>query len=218
MNHSYSENGRGADQTRNTQLANTVESHFGLVRSQARYMLNCNKNRLGLTEDELVSAGNLGLLNAILHYNSEGNASFSTYATKCIRNAMLAEIRKWHPCHTVEEQEIENGTPVVVKKKEDLFVSIEDLGYYPTQSVNCDWEAEEYELFETLHEALAILNDKERRIIRAKFGFDGEAMKLHEIADEYGVSIQAIHNCYKNAISKLRDFFGGDNSPYSMCA
>lgn len=218
MNHSYSENGRGANQTRNTQLTNTVESHLKLVRSQARYMLNSNKNRLGLTEDELVSAGNLGLLRAILHYNIQSNASFNTYATKCIRTAMLAEIRKWHPCHTVEEQEIVNGIPLIVKKNEELFVHIEDLGYYPTQSVNCDWEAEEVDLYETLHEALTILNDKERRIIRAKFGFDGEAMKLHEIADEYGVSIQAIHKCLNKALSKLRDFFGGDNSPYAMCA
>jgi RNA polymerase sporulation-specific sigma factor len=218
MNHSYSENGRGANQTRNTQLTNTVESHLELVRSQARYMLKCNKNRLGLTENELVSAGSMGLLRAILGYDSERNVSFNTYATKCIRTAMLAEINKWHHCHTIEEQEIVNGEPLIIKKNEELFVHIEDLGYYPTQSVNCDWEAEEVDLYETLHEALDILSEKERRIIRAKFGFDGEAMKLHEIANEYGVSIQAVHKCLNKALSKLRDFFGGNNSPYAMCA
>ena len=50
MKNSYSINGRGAYQTRNTQLANLVESNLELVESLAEKMMNRNLHRSSLTE------------------------------------------------------------------------------------------------------------------------------------------------------------------------
>ena len=218
MKDSFSINGRGAYQTRNTQLANLVESNLELVESLAEKMMNRNLHRSSLTVDDLVSAGYEGLLEAAFNYDSERNVYFKTYATKCIWNTMVAEINRWFPSYTIEVVEIMNGKPVFVKKKEDLFTRVDDSEDYPTPSVCCDWEAEEASLFETLDDALAHLENKERRLIRARLGYDGKEMKFREIADECGVSTQAVHKHYNNTVSKLRTFFEDANSSYAMCA
>jgi RNA polymerase sigma factor (sigma-70 family) len=114
--------------------------------------------------------------------------------------------------------EINNGEPVFVKKKEDLYTRVEDSEDYPTPSVCCDWEAEEASLYDTLDDALAHLENKEKRLIRARLGYDGKEMKFHEIADEYGVSTQAVHKRYNSTVSKLRTFIEDANASYAMCA
>jgi DNA-directed RNA polymerase specialized sigma24 family protein len=131
---------------------------------------------------------------------------------------MVAEINWWFPGHSIEIVEIVNGVPVYVKKKEDLFSRVGESECYPNLSVCCDWKTEEDSLYETLDDALSHLDNKERRLICAKFGYDGKEMKLREMADENGVSVQAIHKRCNNTVSKLRTFFEGANSSYSMCA
>ena len=222
MNHSYTHNvgttNRGAVLTRKSQQDCLIESHLDLVDTLAEKLMKRNSHRCSLTESDLVNAGYEGLAVAAYHYDGERNVSFKTYATKCIWNTMVAEIRKWFPSHTIEVVEIVNGKPVLVKKEEDLFARVDDSKGYPTPLVCCDWEAEETSLYETLDEALDHLGNKERRLIRAKMGYDGKEMRLREIADECGVSTQAIHKRYNHTVSKLRTFFEGANSPYAMCA
>ncbi len=50
-----------------------------------------------LSTDELISAGNEGLVQAALRYDSNSGASFSTFAYYRIRGAMLDAIRAAHP-------------------------------------------------------------------------------------------------------------------------
>lgn len=222
MNHSYSSNvgtmNRGASLTRNTQQDFLAVSHLDLVESLAKKMMNMNQHRSSLTMDDLVSAGDEALFEAARHYDSSRNVSFKTYATKCVWNAMVEEIHHWFPNHTIQVVEIVNGVPAYVNKKEDLFTRVDDSEGYPTPSVCCDWEAEENSLYETLDDAMEHLENKERCLIHAKFGYDGREMKLREMADEYGVSIQAVHKRCNNTVSKLRTFIDDANSPYSMCA
>ena len=69
--------------------AELVERHKPLVTREARpYFL-----RGGEMED-LVEEGMFGLLSAIRTYKEGENASFSTYATTCIRNTIFEAIRK----------------------------------------------------------------------------------------------------------------------------
>ena len=218
MIHSYSENGIGANLPLNTQQKHLIESHFDLVKSLARKMMNRNRHRASLSENDLISAGDVGLIEAAYHYDSKRNYSFNAYVTKCIWNAMVAEINWWFPSHSIEIVEIVNGVPVYVKKKEDLFSRVGESECYPNPSVCCDWKTEEDSLYETLDEALSYLDNKERRLICAKFGYEGKEMKLREMADENGVSVQAIHKRCNNTVSKLRTFFEGANPSYSMCA
>lgn len=50
---------------------------------------------LGLPLGDLISAGWLGLMHAVHHYDPARDARFSTYASPCISGTILREIRAW---------------------------------------------------------------------------------------------------------------------------
>lgn len=69
-----------------------IERHVPLVRYFARRFAGCQGS--GLQREELVSAGVLGLLDAVEAYDPERGYRFSTFAAPRIRGAMLDELRR----------------------------------------------------------------------------------------------------------------------------
>lgn len=69
-----------------------LTQHIGLVHHVARQMANRLSTQADL--DELISAGSLGLLQAVDSFDRKRGLSFSTYAVPRIRGAMLDELRK----------------------------------------------------------------------------------------------------------------------------
>src|SRR5687768_930380 len=66
--------------------------HLGLVHHVARQMANRLSTQADL--DELISAGSLGLLQAVDAFDHARGLSFSTFAVPRIRGAILDELRK----------------------------------------------------------------------------------------------------------------------------
>lgn len=61
---------------------------------------------------------------------------------------------------------------------------------------------------EGLHNALAQLDDRSRRIVETRWLADDGGLTLHELAAEYGVSAERIRQIEAKAMLKLRDFLG----------
>ena len=194
----------------NAYQSHLVETHHSLVSSMAESLLSLQTGHLGLTKSDLTGAGYEALISAACHYDSTRNASFKTYASKCIWHAMVAEIEQLFPSQTIVNQ---NG-----KVKELRFIHDETINSDLTVRFCCNWEAEQAWQLETLNEAIATLKPKEQFLIRCYFGFDNKPMKLEEIANRLNVSTTAVHKRLKNAIGKLRTFIEGASSPYRMCA
>lgn len=194
----------------NAYQSHLVETHHSLVNSMAESLLSLQTGHLGLTKSDLTGAGYEALISAACHYDSTRNASFKTYANKCIWHAMVAEIEQLFPSQTIVNQ---NG-----KVKELRFIHNETINSDLTVRFCCNWEAEQAWQLETLNEAIATLKPKEQFLIRCYYGFDNKAMKLEEIANRLNVSTTAVHKRLKNAIAKLRTFIEGASSPYRMCA
>jgi RNA polymerase sigma factor (sigma-70 family) len=57
---------------------------------------------------------------------------------------------------------------------------------------------------EQLRALLSRLTDREREIVRARFGFDGEAAKLAQIGERLGVSAERVRQIEERALAKLR--------------
>ena len=62
-----------------------VMSHMNLV----RFLANKFKNR-GEPLDDLIQVGTIGLIKAVDTFDSTRKARFSTYASRCIENAILS--------------------------------------------------------------------------------------------------------------------------------
>jgi RNA polymerase sigma factor (sigma-70 family) len=187
-----------------------AETHTGLVSSTAKRLMKMNKNCDWLTEDDLLGAGYEALWTAACTYDASREASFKTYATTCIRNAMLAEIRNMFPVKVNEQQTRKS----LVRNDETGG----DTEVYELAKLLEHWEWEQRKQQETVAEVLGRLKPDERWLIRCYYGFDGDAMTLQNIADLLSVSPQAVHKRLKRVHDKLRKLVMDSRPTYRMCA
>ena len=187
-----------------------VETHMDLVVRMAKQMMKKNTNCDWLTEDDLIGAGHEALVAAAHTYDASREASFKTYATTCIRNAMLAEIRNMFPVKVNEQQTKKN---LVRNDETEDYAEVYELAKLLEH-----WEWEQRKLQETVAEALGWLTPDERWLIRCYYGFDGDAMTLQNIADLLSVSPQAVHKRLKRVHDKLRKLVMDSRPSYRMCA
>ncbi len=83
---------RSGDELAREQL---LAKHLPLVHHIARKVLAALPGQAGL--GDLVSAGTLGLINAIDSFDEARGLAFSTYAAPRIRGAILDDLRRWDP-------------------------------------------------------------------------------------------------------------------------
>ena len=77
-----------------------------------------------------------------------------------------------------------------------------DSRYEPTRMLENKASARLHD--EGLHEALATLDPRSRRIVEARWLHDGEAATLHELAAEFDVSAERIRQIEVRALQKMR--------------
>ena len=187
-----------------------VENHIGLVSLTAKQMMKKNANCDWLAEDDLIGAGFEALVAAARTYDAERNVSFKTYATTCIKNAMVAEIRNMFP---VKVYDSESRTGLVRSDEADGEAKLHELadllGY---------WESEQRRIKETVAELMTHLSTDERWLLRCYYGFDDEAMTLQGIANLLLISPQAVHKRIKHVHNKLRKLVMDSRPYYRMCA
>ena len=173
-----------------------IEHNLRLVVYIARRFENT-----GVDLDDLVSVGTIGLIKAVNSFNAEKNIKLATYASRCIENEILMHLRR------------------TVKLKSE--VSFEE-------PLNTDWEGNELMLCdvmgtdgdivykkiengvesELLGIALTKLNNKEREIMRLRYGLNGGKEKTQkEVADMLGISQSYISRLEKKIISRLQKEF-----------
>lgn len=154
----------------------------------------------GLTFEELKSAGNLGLVNAINKYDylNRDICTFSSYISTSIENTILLELRKYNKHSHVLSFEQPLG-----QSKDGDELTIDDI-------IGTDEEALLEEVVsdiknDILRNALESLTSKEKQIILLRYGLDDDNKKTQaEIAEIFGCSKQSISNMEKKALVKMR--------------
>ena len=187
-----------------------VKTHLGLVNGLAKSLMKNNSHCDWLTEDDLVNAGYEALDAAARNYDPSREASFKTYATTCIRNAMVAEIRTMFPVRINDKQ-----------TKKSLVRNGEaegDAEVYEQAKLLEHWEWEQRKQQETVADILGRLTPDERWLIRCYYGFDDDAMTLQGIADLLLVTPQAVHKRLTRVHDKLRKLVMDSHPYYHMCA
>lgn len=72
------------------------EAKQKLIESNLRLVITVAENYVhkGLDLEDLINAGNIGLINAVDSYNLNSKAKFSTFAFRCIQNSIIEELDK----------------------------------------------------------------------------------------------------------------------------
>ncbi len=165
-----------------------IESNMGLVKSIA------NKYKgTPLTYDELVSAGRIGLFNAInkFDYINRPIEGFNSYIGISIENGILQDLRKYN-----KHSHVMSFNQTIGHNKDDEELKLEDvIGTDADELI--DNVITEFKN-EALREALQCLTSREKQIMFLRYGLDEDSRKTQE-------EIAQIYNCTKSNISRMEN-------------
>ena len=183
--------GSHAEEARQT----LIERNLRLVAFIARRYEN--PPTVGVNIEDLISIGTLGLIKAVNTFRSDKNIKLATYASRCIENEILMYFRK-----VSGKQEVSLDEPLNTDPDGGELLLSDVLGSDDPPMSQAVEEAEERL---ALLRAVASLEERERLIIRLRFGLDGaQEMTQSEVADLLGISQSYISRLEKKILRKLR--------------
>ena len=152
----------------------------------------------GITLEDLVSIGSIGLIKAINTFNVDKNIKLATYASRCIENEILMFLRKIHNQRT----EISLNEPLNTDWDGNELLLSDVLGTDSDEVYKNIEDAVDKELLMLSVEKLSM---REQEILRLRFGLTGcEEKTQKEVADMLGISQSYISRLEKRIIEKLK--------------
>ena len=155
----------------------------------------------GINIEDLISIGTIGLMKAINSYNMDKNIKLATYASRCIENEILMFLRKNNKIKT----EISIDEPINIDSEGNDLSLADILG---TENDAIFKSIEDEENKKILKRSIECLEDRERVIMKLRYGFDGrEELTQKEVADMLGISQSYISRLEKKVINDLKKDF-----------
>ena len=155
----------------------------------------------GVNIEDLISIGTIGLIKGVNSYNSDKNIKLATYASRCIENEILMYLRKYNRVKT----EISIDEPINVDS-EGNDLSLADILGTDNDAIFKSVEDEENK--KILIMSIEALDDREKVIMKLRYGFDGkDELTQKEVADKLGISQSYISRLEKKVINDLRKEF-----------
>ncbi len=171
-----------------------------LIKHNMRLVAHVSKKyKNSMPQDELISAGSIGLLKAVKTFNYDKGSSFSTYATRCINNEILMLLRA--------DKKFQNQVyleDTVSTDKDGNEISLIEI--IPENSEN---------IFDKIHNQLAFekvlgvikkhLTDREQQVIFMRYGICGYHQYTQiEISEKLGISRSYISRIEKHALEVIK--------------
>ncbi len=152
----------------------------------------------GIMVEDLVSVGTIGLIKAVNTFDPSKNIKLATYASRCIENEILmylrrnnkikAEISFYEPLNTDWD-----GNELLLS---DILGTENDMVYNMIEG-----EVDK----QLLLIALKSLSNREKEIVRLRFGLNGKTEKTQkQVADMLGISQSYISRLEKRIINRLK--------------
>ena len=154
----------------------------------------------GVGVEDLISIGTIGLIKAINTFNTGKNIKLATYASRCIENEILMYLRR----NSKTRMEVSIDEPLNVDWDGNELLLSDILG---TDSDVISKDIEDEIDRKMLNKAMETLSDREKLIIRLRFGIGGEESEektQKEVADLLGISQSYISRLEKKIIHRLK--------------
>ena len=153
----------------------------------------------GLTQDDLVSVGTLGLIKAVNTYKPDAKTPLSTYAARCIENEVLMQLRAARK----RRNDVSLTDPIGMDG-EGNDISFQDILGTPGDMVEdaaiCRMNMQQ------VRAALKKLPQRERAVLEMRYGLlGGRPLLQHEVASKMGISRSYISRIETHAIALIRD-------------
>jgi RNA polymerase sporulation-specific sigma factor len=179
----------GDEKTRST----LIERNLRLVVYIARKFENT-----GVYVEDLISVGTIGLIKAVNTFNPEKKIKLATYASRCIENEILMYLRR----NSKIKAEISFYEPLNIDWDGNELLLSDILGTENDTVYNLIEDEVDKQL---LVMALRSLNEREKEIVRLRFGLNGTREKTQkEVADMLGISQSYISRLEKKIIKRLK--------------
>ncbi len=170
-----------------------IERNLRLVVYIARKFENT-----GVYVEDLISVGTIGLIKAVNTFNPEKKIKLATYASRCIENEILMYLRR----NSKIKAEISFYEPLNIDWDGNELLLSDILGTENDTVYNLIEDEVDKQL---LILALKSLNEREKEIVRLRFGLNGTREKTQkEVADMLGISQSYISRLEKKIIKRLK--------------
>ena len=171
-----------------------IERNMRLVAHIAKKYNNANED-----QDDLISIGTIGLIKAIETFKVDKGTRLATYASKCIENEILMNIR----INKKNKVQVSLQDPIGVDREGNSISLIDILG------TEADYVIDQVELkvqISKLYEKLdKILTQREREIIQLRYSLTPLGYKTQrEISQKLNISRSYVSRIEKKALKKLR--------------
>lgn len=153
----------------------------------------------GIEFEDLISIGTIGLMKAINTFKLDKNIKLATYASRCIENEILMQLRR----NSKIKNEISIDEPLNKDGDGNELLLSDVLG---TDGDITSKRLEDEVDMKLLKIAISKLNEKEKYIMNLRFGIDGRQKEKtqKEVADLLGISQSYISRLEKRIMNKMK--------------
>ena len=156
----------------------------------------------GMDLEDLISIGTIGLMKAVNTFNKEKNIKLATYASRCIENEILMQLRR----RSRIKNEVSIDEPLNKDSDGNELLLSDILG---TDNDITSKGIEDEVDKNLLKIAINKLNKREKEIMCLRFGIDSDGIEKtqKEVADMMGISQSYISRLEKKIIGRLKKEF-----------
>lgn len=154
----------------------------------------------GVSVEDLISIGTIGLIKAINTFNPVKNIKLATYASRCIENEILMYLRR----NSKTKMEVSIDEPLNVDWDGNELLLSDILG---TDDDEISRRLEDEVEIRLLGKAISKLSPREQTIIKLRFGLgrhEGREKTQKEVADLLGISQSYISRLEKRIMKRLK--------------
>ena len=153
----------------------------------------------GMDLEDLISIGTIGLMKAINTFNTGKNIKLATYASRCIENEILMQLRRT----TKLKSEVSIDEPLNKDGDGNELLLSDILG--TDENITSKRIEDEVDK-KLLRIAIQHLNGREKDIMKLRFGIDGNYKEKtqKEVADMMGISQSYISRLEKKIMKKMK--------------